>query len=78
MNPDLSLDLPGLLAEFLSLFSATTIYTFLESLAASGPLGQIATVPIIMLLTALTASIPALVIMGIVVLVRQFHKRANG
>lgn len=78
MNPDLSLDLPGLLAEFLSLFSTTPIYSFLENLANSGPLGQIATVPIIMLLTALVVAIPALIIMGIVVLVRKFTRRANG
>ena len=74
MNPDLS---PNLLAEFLSLFSTTPIYSFLENLSNSGPLGQIATVPIIMLLTALAVAIPALVIMGVVVLVRKFTKRAN-
>ena len=78
MNPDLSLDPSSLLAEFLSLFPTTPVYSFLENLSNSGPLGQIATVPIIMLLTALAVAIPALVIMGIVVLVRKFTKRANG
>lgn len=75
MNPDLSLDLPGLLTELLSLFSSTPVYSFLENLSNSGPLGQIVTVPIIMALTALVMAIPALVVMGIVVLVRKFTKR---
>ncbi len=75
MNPDLSLDLSELLPELLSLFSSTPVYSFLENLSNSGPLGQIATVPIIMVLTALAVAIPALVVMGIVVLARKFTKR---
>lgn len=61
--------------EFLSLFEAIPIYSFLERLAASGSLGQLATVPLIMLLTALAVAIPALVIMGVVALIGKFIKK---
>ena len=61
--------------EFLSLFEITPIYSFLEDLAAPGFLGQLATVPLIMLLTALTVAVPALVIVGVVVLFRKLTKK---
>lgn len=77
MTPDLSLDPSGLLTELLSLFSSTPVYSFLENLSNSGPLGQIATVPLIMLLTALVVAIPALVIIGITVLIKKLTKQAG-
>ncbi len=75
MNLELAIsDLPELMDQFLSFFPSTPIYSFLESLSNSGPMGQIATVPIIMLLTALVVALPALVVMGIAFLVKKFTK----